>query len=127
MPISDDHRFAFDIQGFLHLRDLLTPAEIAETSRWMAEGEKADVHALNPGSHRARFEIATEGRVDLPGQHVFDDVRTGDVILFNEALLHNGRPNTSATTRKTLIINFGRVDAGVWKGYSPLPATLEAV
>jgi hypothetical protein len=39
-------------------------------------------------------------------------------------LIHNGRPNPSQKTRKTLIINFGRNDAGVWRGYRPKPETL---
>lgn len=80
-----------------------------------------------PGSHRANFHIDMQGRVDLPGQHVFDDVKAGDIIIFNEGLLHNGRPNPSDHTRKTIIVNSGRNYAGVWKGYRPLPETLEAV
>ncbi len=79
-----------------------------------------------PGSHKAQFEIDIE-RVDLPGQHIFDDVAAGDIIIFNEALLHNGRPNPSGKTRQTIIMNLGRADAGVWAGYRPLPATLESV
>ena len=66
-------------------------------------------------------------RVDQPGQRIFDDVQAGDVIMFNEALLHNGRPNPSEQTRITLIINFGRADAGPWPGYMPKPETLAAV
>lgn len=80
-----------------------------------------------PGSHKACFKIAYDGRVDLPAQHIFNDVKAGDVIIFNEALLHNGRPNLSQKTRKTLIINFGRREAGVWKGYRPKPTTLAAI
>jgi ectoine hydroxylase-related dioxygenase (phytanoyl-CoA dioxygenase family) len=79
-----------------------------------------------PGSHTSRFEIDIT-RVDLPGQHVFDSVHAGDVIVFNEALLHNGRPNPSEKARITLIINFGRADAGSWPGYTPKSATLTAV
>jgi ectoine hydroxylase-related dioxygenase (phytanoyl-CoA dioxygenase family) len=79
-----------------------------------------------PGSHKSRFEIETD-RIDLPGQHIFDQVQAGDLILFNEALLHNGRPNPSQKTRITLIINFGRADAGPWPGYAPRPETLAAV
>lgn len=79
-----------------------------------------------PGSHKSRYATDTE-RVDLPGQHVFSDVRAGDVIIFNEALLHNGRPNPSEKTRVTLIVNFGRADAGPWPGYAPKQATLDAV
>ncbi len=79
-----------------------------------------------PGSHKAQFEIPTD-RVDLPGQHVFDDVSAGDLIIFNEALLHNGRPNPSNKTRQTLIVNLGRQDAGVWPGYTPANDTLQAL
>lgn len=79
-----------------------------------------------PGSHRAAFKVDTQ-RVDLPAQHIFDDVKTGDIILFNEALIHNGRPNPSAQTRKTIIMNFGRHDCGPWPGYTPKPETLAAV
>jgi hypothetical protein len=80
-----------------------------------------------PGSHKAQFKIETKGRVDLPAQHIFDDVKAGDVIIFNEALLHNGRPNPSEKTRKTLIVNFGRSEAGVWQGYKPKPETMSQV
>jgi ectoine hydroxylase-related dioxygenase (phytanoyl-CoA dioxygenase family) len=80
-----------------------------------------------PGSHKAQFEIDMKGRVDLPAQRIFDDIRAGDVIIFNEGLLHNGRPNPSQKTRKTLIVNFGRSDARVWPGYRPKPETLERV
>jgi ectoine hydroxylase-related dioxygenase (phytanoyl-CoA dioxygenase family) len=79
-----------------------------------------------PGSHKSRFEIDMK-RIDLPGQKVFDDVRAGDLIIFNEGLLHNGRPNPSDKTRKTLIVNFGRADAGPWPGYTPKPETLASV
>jgi hypothetical protein len=80
-----------------------------------------------PGSHRAQFKIETKGRVDLPSQHIFDKVKAGDIILFNEALLHNGRPNPSTKTRKTIIVNFGRNSARVWRGYAPKAATLAQV
>jgi hypothetical protein len=80
-----------------------------------------------PGSHRAQYKIGMKGRVDLPAQHIFDDVKAGDIIIFNEALIHNGRPNPSTKTRKTLIVNFGRNDARVWPGYKPKAATLEHV
>ncbi|MDQ3249399.1 MAG: phytanoyl-CoA dioxygenase family protein, partial [Chloroflexota bacterium] len=80
-----------------------------------------------PGSHKAQFKIGYNERIDLPAQHIFDDVTAGDVIIFNEALIHNGRPNPSQKTRKTIIVNFGRSDAGVWQGYKPSAATLQAV
>jgi ectoine hydroxylase-related dioxygenase (phytanoyl-CoA dioxygenase family) len=232
MTISDDLRFAFDVQGYLHLRGALTAEEISEYEDWMREVESADVQAINadnrdgmqhqlnrpvsrvfdadprfarfldhpvvqpllfeflgedyrhidndlyytypgyagghwhrgvrphptghvvdgklicpmvkafycmtdvgagegefvviPGSHRAQFEIDMK-RIDLPAQHIFDDVKMGDIIVFNEALLHNGRPNPLQKTRKTMIVNFGRGDAGVWPGYTPTSKTLEAV
>ncbi|HEY0072770.1 MAG TPA: phytanoyl-CoA dioxygenase family protein [Abditibacteriaceae bacterium] len=230
---NNDLNFAFDVQGFLHLRGVLTADEIAEYTRWMDEMQDTDVKSLNadspdalqhhinrpvsrvidadprfarflnhpvvepllieflgldyrhidndlyftypgfaggqwhrgvrahptghivgnqwicpmvkvfycmtdvgkgegeftvvPGSHRAHFDIDWRGRIDLPAQHIFDDVKAGDVILFNEALIHNGRPNCSQKTRKTIIMNFGRSDAGVWEGYAPKPKTLAAV
>jgi Phytanoyl-CoA dioxygenase (PhyH) len=232
MPISDDLRFAFDVQGYLHLRGALTADEVAEYTRWMDEDDGADLNVLNadnldgmkhqlnrpvsrvmdldtrfalfldhpvakpflaeflgedyrhidndlyytypgynggswhrgvqphptghvvegqficpmvkifycmtdvgpgegefvviPGSHRAQFQVDMK-RVDLPAQHIFDDVKAGDVILFNEALIHNGRPNPSQKTRKTMIVNFGRRDAGPWPGYTPYAKTLESV
>lgn len=232
MSISDDLKFAFDVQGYLHLHKALSEAEIETYRGWMEEAKGTDVRALNaedpgalphhlnrpvsrvidadprfarfldhpvaepllreflgagyrhidndlyftypgypggawhrgvrahptghvvdgqflcpmvkvfycltdvgpgegefvviPGSHRAQFEIDTD-RLDLPGQRVFDDVRAGDVIVFNEALLHNGRPNPSQKTRQTIIVNFGREDAGVWPGYRPRARTLAAV
>jgi len=233
MAISDDARFEFDVQGYLHLRGAMSADELTVYNSWIADVDDTDIAALNadddtrvqyhinrpvsrvidadprfgafldhpaiepylieflgadyrhidnevyytypgyegggwhrgvsehvvghvvggaficpmvkafycvndvgpgggefvvvPGSHRSRLPVETKGRVDLPGQHVFDDVTAGDVILFNEGLLHNGRPNTTDSTRKTVIVNFGRVDAGVWPGYAPAPATLEAV
>lgn len=232
MPISDDLRFAFDVQGYLHLRGVLTADEIAEYNGWMRDIENTDVKAFNattpdyiphqlnrpvsrvldvdprfarfldhpavepylaeflgedyrhidndlyytypgypggswhrgvqphatghmvngeficpmvkvfyclsdvgpgegefvviPGSHRTPLKIDMK-RIDLPAQYIFDNVKTGDVILFNEALIHNGRPNPSQKTRKTMIVNFGRRDAGVWPGYTPLPETLATV
>ncbi len=82
--------------------------------------------AVIPGSHKSQFDVDTK-RGDLPGQRIFDDVRAGDVVIFNEALMHNGMSNPSEKTRITLIINFGRADAGPWPGYTPKPATLAVV
>lgn len=234
MSIHPDHRFAFDVQGYLHLPETLTPAEVAEYTAWMEETVHAtDVEALNtdfpegmkqqlnrpvsrmfdadprfahlldhpavapylleflgphykhidndlyytypgyqggqwhrgvrahptghvvdgqficpmvkvfycmtdvgpgegefvviPGSHKAMFKLDWGDRVDLPAQHIFDHIKAGDVILFNEGLIHNGRPNPSQKTRKTLIVNFGRAAAGVWRGYRPKPETLAAL
>jgi ectoine hydroxylase-related dioxygenase (phytanoyl-CoA dioxygenase family) len=229
--ITDDARFQFDNQGYLHLRGALAPEEVAAYLRLVEENRDTDVKALNedpanlanqlnrpvsrmidadarfaplldhpaaapylvefvgedyrhvdndlyftypgfkggrwhrgvaahptghvvegqficpmvkvfycltdvgpgqgefvvvPGSHKSRYEVDMD-RVDLPGQHIFDDVRAGDVIVFNEALLHNGRPNPSEKLRITLIVNFGRADAGPWPGYAPKAETLAAV
>ena len=35
-------------------------------------------------------------------------------------------PSQIGKTRKTIIMNFGRREAGVWAGYAPKPQTLEA-
>ena len=69
--------------------------------------------------------LAGEGTLRVADERIA--IRAGDVIVFNEALLHNGRPNPSEKTRITLIINFGRADAGPWPGYTPKSATLAAV
>lgn len=79
-----------------------------------------------PGSHKSQYHVDMK-RIDVPGQRIFDDVKAGDLVVFNEALLHNGRPNPSEKTRITLIINFGRADAGPWPGYTPKPETLAAI
>lgn len=232
MPISQEDKFTFDVQGYLHLRGALSPAEVAEYRALVEQTKDTDIQALNadnpagietqlnrpvsrmfdadvrfarlldhpavepylveflgddyrhidndlyftfpgyagghwhrgvrahptghvvdgrfvcpmvkafycltdvgpregefvviPGSHKAQFEIDMHA-TDLPAMHCFDDVRAGDVIIFNEALLHNGRPNLSQKTRQTLIVNFGRADAGVWSGYRPRQETIEAV
>jgi len=232
MAVSEDLKFEFDVQGYLHLPSALTAVEVAEYRSWVEQASQADVQALNahtpdaiksqinrpvsrvidadprfahfldhpvveplvaeflgpdyrhidndlyftypeyagghwhrgvrahstghvvdgkficpmvkvfycltdvgpgegefvviPGSHKTQFDIDIK-RMDLPGMHIFDNVTAGDVIIFNEALLHNGRPNRSTKTRQTIIMNLGRQEAGVWAGYSPYPETLEAV
>lgn len=50
MSISNDDKFAFDVQGYLHLRAALTPAEVAEYQGWMRDVETTDVKALNAGN-----------------------------------------------------------------------------
>ena len=54
MAISDDLRFAFDVQGYLHLRGALGPEEISEYQQWMNEVEGADVAALNADNAEVR-------------------------------------------------------------------------
>jgi len=80
-----------------------------------------------PGSHKALFSIDEEGREEIPAQQfVFDGVTAWDIVLFNEALIHMGSPNPSKKTRKTIIVNFGRRDAGIWTCYTPNSETLAA-
>lgn len=216
---------AFDVLGYLHLKNGMKPDEVAETLKWAAEAESTDIEALNAddpdrirhqlnrpvsriidadprfacfldhpaaapyletflgadcrhidnelyytypgyeggGWHRGvsshvnghvsqgaficpmvkvfycltdvgpgegEFAVAPGSHrpgVDEREPHAFDDVKAGDIILFNEGLLHNGLPNRSNKTRKTIIVNFGRADAAVWPGYQPSPRTLAAV
>src|SRR5688572_8928819 len=47
MAISDDLRFTFDVQGYLHLRSALGPDEVAEYQGWMDEVVKTDIQTLN--------------------------------------------------------------------------------
>ena len=214
----------FDAKGYLHLKNGMTPNEVAETLKWAAEAESTDIEALNadnPDGIRHQLNRPVSRIIDadprfacflnhpaaapyletflgddyrhidnelyytypgyaggnwhrgvsshanghvsqgaficpmvkvfycltdvgpgegefavVPGSHrsgaeeqephAFDDVSAGDMILFNEGLLHNGLPNLSTKTRKTIIVNFGRVDAAVWAGYKPSPRTLSA-
>lgn len=80
-----------------------------------------------PGSHKSNFDCTSADPSYFPGQYVFDNVAAGDVILFNEALMHNGRPNASQVLRKTLVVNFGRETAGTWSGYRCSDDTLQKV
>jgi hypothetical protein len=48
-------------------------------------GPNEGAFVVVPGSHKSRYEIDIDRR-DLPGQLVFDDVRAGDVVIFNEAM-----------------------------------------
>ncbi|MBT7099737.1 hypothetical protein HN937_20345, partial [Candidatus Poribacteria bacterium] len=47
MPISDDARFEFDVQGYIHLRGALTAGELVDYGRWIAGVESVDTSALN--------------------------------------------------------------------------------
>jgi hypothetical protein len=91
-------------------------------------GQNEGEFEVIPGSHRAQFTLTDyRKRLNLPAQHIFNNVKAGDIIAFNEGLIHNGRPNLSQKTRKTIIVNLGRRGAGVWRGYKPSPRTLEVV
>jgi hypothetical protein len=45
--ISNDLKFEFDVQGYLHLRSVLTSTEITEYSNWMDEVQDIDINSLN--------------------------------------------------------------------------------
>ena len=47
MALTQDQLFEFDVQGYLHLRNALTPAEVVEYTAWMDEAQSTDVQALN--------------------------------------------------------------------------------
>src|SRR3712207_8323001 len=47
MSVPDDLKFAFDVQGYLHLRSALTAAEMAEYRSWIDDAKQTDVQALN--------------------------------------------------------------------------------
>jgi len=234
MSVSNETKFTFDVQGYLHLRQAMTPGQVAEYTSWATELEHTDLSALNrenpgwdqeqmnhpvsrifdadprfcgfldhpavekylseflgrdyrhidndllytypgyeggvwhrgirphptghwvngqcicpmikvfycitdvgpdeggfaiiPGSHKAIFTIDEEHMKDIPAQaFVFDSVKAGDIVLFNEALIHTGTANPSRKTRKTIIVNFGREDAGIWECYTPRTETLDSV
>ncbi len=47
MPLTPELRFAFDVQGYLHLRHALDEKEIATYRQWIDEVKGTDVHQLN--------------------------------------------------------------------------------
>ncbi len=53
MSVSDDLKFTFDVQGYLHLRSALTPEELAEYRDWVEQTKHTDVQALNAGNPEA--------------------------------------------------------------------------
>src|SRR5688500_7697121 len=48
--IDKDLIFAFDVQGFLHLRSALTPDEVKEYTSWMEEVQNTNIQELNADS-----------------------------------------------------------------------------
>lgn len=72
-----------------------------------------------PGGHKSQFDLEwnkTRG-LDLPGS-VPVVGKAGDILLFSEALLHNGLANTSGKLRTNLYLNYGTRDFNVMT-YSP--------
>src|SRR6185436_9935641 len=47
MAIREDEKFAFEVQGYLHLRGALRSEEVQEYLAWSEHVEKTDVQALN--------------------------------------------------------------------------------
>ena len=47
MSISNETKFTFDVQGYLHLRQAMTPGQVAEYTSWATELEHTDLSALN--------------------------------------------------------------------------------
>ena len=71
MAIDADQMFAFDVQGYLHLRGAITLAELAEVAPWMGDVDKTDVKALNADN----IEGMT-AQLNRPVSRVFDaDIR----------------------------------------------------
>src|SRR5215204_712025 len=67
MTISQDDRFAFDVQGYLHLRGLLSADEVAEFTRWMNDVERTDVQTLN-----ADFPDGVKQQLNRPLSRMWD-------------------------------------------------------
>jgi len=47
MSISQDQKFEFDILGYFHLRNALSPAEVAEYLDWGEQIQNTDLQTLN--------------------------------------------------------------------------------
>lgn len=68
---DDDARFAFDVQGYVHLPNALTTEEVREYSRWCDEIENFDVAALNAADPNAP-EDAAQNQLNRPVARVLD-------------------------------------------------------
>jgi hypothetical protein len=75
--------------------------------------------AALPGGHKSNFDLpwGSFTGLDLPGSIPITG-RAGDVLIFSEALLHNGLANTSGRRRSNLYLNFIARDFNVMT-YSP--------
>ena len=64
--------------------------------------------AVLPGSHKANIDLEVEK--DYPGDkapgHLLVPAHAGDVMIFSEALVHNGSPKVSTTARTNLYYNY---------------------
>ncbi len=72
-----------------------------------------------PGGHKSNFDLPF-GRykgLDMPGS-IRITGQPGDVLIFSEALLHNGLGNTSGRTRTNVYYNYVNKDYNVMT-YSP--------
>src|SRR5437868_3591281 len=69
--VTQDQRFLFDLQGYLHLRGALTPAEVKAYTGWMNEVDKTDIKKLNEGQQQF-----VDQQLNRPVSRVIDaDVR----------------------------------------------------
>lgn len=64
--------------------------------------------AVIPGSHKANLDlnISTDYPGDKAPGHVLVPGEAGDVLVFSEALLHNGSPKATSTPRTNLYFNY---------------------
>ena len=53
MPISDDARFEFDVQGYVHLKGAMSAAELSDYACWMSDVEGVDIPSLNADDSRS--------------------------------------------------------------------------
>ena len=60
-----------------------------------------------PGSHKSNFDLSWQQYqgLDLPGS-VAVTGKAGDVLLFSEAVIHNGLPKTTVPVRSNLYFNY---------------------
>jgi hypothetical protein len=150
--VSADECFLFDIQGYLHLHGALRQDEVSELLRLVEENMGKDIttineepshaaHQLNrPLSRMIDADVRFARLLDHPAaapylaEFLGTDYRHIDNDLYFTypgyagGQWHRGvAAHPSERTRITLIVNFGRADAGPWPGYTPRSETLASV
>jgi hypothetical protein len=98
--VSIENRFLFDLQGFLLLRGVLSKTECSDYDnklRVLEQGDYADSwqESLPPDSPG----------LDMPGA-IAATGQAGDLLLFSEAVIHDGLPKTTTGLRSNLYYNY---------------------
>ncbi len=125
-------KYEFDRLGYLVIKGMLTPAQVAALSVAIDELEEHalariqapprkqaawghDYHAddegpfcVVPATHKSNYKSPYSNNPDEEPGMIGLPVQAGDAILFSENLRHGGFTNRSPQTRKTLHLAMAR-------------------